>query len=309
MADGGIGTVWNSILLCVATEKGLQAFDAALAFADSIRLHVCTHRETNVSQSFTRPIMELAAENGLPLVRWSEFLRDPLPFIDQREIKAMLCIGWHYLVPESVVEYLDGRVFVAHDSLLPKLRGFAPLPTALLTGEERTGVTFLRVGQGVDDGDILWQQDVPIHDGDTIGDLIQRITPLYRNGTERLLRGELQEMTPQNDADATYSIWRDELDYVIDWNDNAQLIERAVRALGAPYLGARCRWRAKTVVIRKAQVVDDVRFAIRQPGKVWELDDDGCPTVVCGDGMLKVLEATVDGKSILPMHSLRVRLG
>ena len=297
------------MLLCVATEKGLQAFDAALAFTDSVQLHVCTHRETNVSQSFTRPIMELATEHGLPLVRWSEFLRDPITFIDQQEIEAMLCIGWHYLVPESVVKHLDGRVFVAHDSLLPRLRGFAPLPTALLAGEERTGVTFLRVGQGVDDGDILWQQDVPSHDHDTIGDLIRRITPLYRNGTEKLLRGELQETIPQNAADATYSIWRDEFDYVIDWNESAQRIERAVRALGVPYLGARCRWRDSTLIIHKAQVVDDLRFAIRQPGKVWELDANGCPTVVCGEGMLKVLEATVDGKSILPMHSLRVRLG
>ena len=301
--------MWKSVLLCVATEKGLQALDAALAFSDSVQLHVCTHRETNVSQSFTRPILEVATENGLPLVRWSEFLQDPIAFIDERDIEALLCIGWHYLVPESVVRHLDGRVFVAHDSLLPKLRGFAPLPTTLLTGEDRTGVTFLRVGQGIDDGDILWQQEVPILARDTIGELIRRITPLYRSGTEKLLRGELRESVPQDAAEATYSIWRDELDYLIDWNDPAELIERAVRALGDPYLGARTVWRGKTMVIHQAQVIDEVCFAIRQPGKVWSLDSDGRPTVVCGKGMLKVLEATVEGKTVFPMHSLRVRLG
>ncbi len=141
----------------------------------------------------------------------------------------MLCIGWHYLVPETVVRHLEGRVFVAHDSLLPKLRGFAPLPTALLTGERRTGVTFLRVGASVDDGDILWQQEVPIEPNDTIGDLIQRITPLYRDGTEQLLRGELRDRRPQDASQATYSIWRDEQDYWIRWGDSAQAIERAVR--------------------------------------------------------------------------------
>jgi methionyl-tRNA formyltransferase len=302
---GGKSKVWNSILLCVATEKGLQA----LAFTESLQLHVCTHREINVSQSFTRPILELATETGLPIVRWSEFLRDPITFIDERGIEAMLCIGWHYLVPDSVVKHLEGRVFVAHDSLLPKLRGFAPLPTALLTGEKRTGVTFLRVGEGVDDGDILWQQDVAIEAGDTIGDLIRRITPLYRDGTEQLLRGELRESRRQDPAEATYSIWRDELDYEIDWEDSAEMIELAVRALGEPYLGARTRWRDKTMVIHQAELVDDVCFAIRQPGKVWQLDAEGRPTVVCGEGLLRVLQATVDGKTILPMRSLRVRLG
>ena len=299
----------KSILLCVATEKGLQALDAALAFIDSIQLHICTHRETNVSQSFTRPILEMAKENGLPLVRWSEFLQDPIRFLSEREIGAMLCIGWHYLVPNAVVQHLQGRVFVAHDSLLPKFRGFAPLPTALLTGQQRTGVTFLRVGENVDDGDILWQQEVTIEPTDTISDLIHRITPLYREGTEQLLRGALRDSRPQDAAQATYSIWRDEQDYGSSGVTAPRRSSCAVRALGEPYLGARTRLRDKTVVVHQAEIVTDVHFAIRQPGKVWELDDLGRPTVVCGEGMLRVLHATSDGRLIFPMHSLRVRFG
>jgi methionyl-tRNA formyltransferase len=106
---------------------------------------------------------------------------------------------------------------------------------------------------------------------------------------------------------ATYSIWRDEVDYWIDWREDAARIERTIRALGDPYLGARTRWNDCTVVLHRATVIDDVRFAIRQPGKVWALDEQGCPTVVCGAGMLKVLAATCDGQSILPLTSLRVR--
>ncbi len=83
----------------------------------------------------------------------------------------------------------------------------------------------------------------------------------------------------------------------------------ALCALGEPYLGAKTCLRDKTVVIHEAEIVADVDFAIRQPGKVWGLDADGRPTIVCGHGMLRLLNATRDGQSIFPMRSLRVRFG
>ena len=60
-------------------------------------------------------------------------------------------------------------------------------------------------------------------------------------------------------------------------------------------------------MLHRAAVVEEVRFAIRQPGKIWSLDDSGHPTVVCGEGMLRILAASCDGKSLLPLTSLRVR--
>jgi methionyl-tRNA formyltransferase len=61
------------------------------------------------------------------------------------------------------------------------------------------------------------------------------------------------------------------------------------------------------VVIHRAEVEPDLPFAIRQPGKVWALDTDGRPTVVCGSGLLKILEASADGTSIVPLEKLRLR--
>jgi methionyl-tRNA formyltransferase len=230
----------NSVLLCVATEKGFEVLDAALSQAEQTRLHICTFKETKVARSFFGRINELATSRKLPLIRWGDFIRDPVNFLEREAIEGILCIGWRYLIPDEVVRWLDGNVVVAHDSLLPKLRGFAPLPTALITGEKTVGVTFIRAGRGVDDGDILWQQSIDISPRDSIADLIRRSIPLYRDGAERFLRGEFQEGTPQDETQATYSIWRDENDYRIDWSQDSHTIERTIRALGDPYLGAHC---------------------------------------------------------------------
>ncbi len=308
MQTGGSQEV-KSVLLCVATQKGYEVLRAATAHRENVRIHVCTFKESKVAVSYSETIRELAASHGLPLVRWADFRREPLGFLRQHGIGGILCIGWKYLIPPEVVSALAGNVIAAHDSLLPKLRGFAPLPTALIVGEDQTGVTFLRVGQGADDGDILWQRAFDILPSDTIAALIERTIPLYCEGAEMFLTGTLPPGHPQDESLATYSIWRDELDYWIDWNLDSETIERTVRALGKPYLGARCRREDAVVTIHESSVVPDVPFAIRQPGKAWSLDEQGCPTVVCGSGMLKVLSATCDGKSILPMRSLRVRFG
>lgn len=307
-ANGGTNQL-KSVLLCLATEKGFEALEASLSHVEQTRLHICTFRETKVERSFFDRICELTTSQELPLIRWSDFKRDPVKFLEQEKIEGILCIGWRYLIPDNVVRWLDGNVVVAHDSLLPQLRGFAPLPTALIAGEKNVGVTFLRAGKGIDDGDILWQESIEVSPRDTIADLIRRTIPFYRDGAERFLKGELEEGTPQDDSQATYSIWRDELDYRIDWSQDSHAIERTIRALGDPYLGAQCRLDNKTVVIHEAVVVPDIHFAIRQPGKIWALDERGCPTVVCGTGMLRVVSAEVDGESVIPMSSLRVRFG
>jgi methionyl-tRNA formyltransferase len=294
-------------LLCLATKKGLEVLRAVALLARDRPLVVCTFRETNVAESYIEAIKQLAAEHGLPILSWGDFRNDPIGQVESLGIHAILCIGWRYLIPDALLDHLGGDVVIAHDSLLPKYRGFAPLVTAMIAGENETGVTFLRAAPGVDTGPILWQRAVSIGPGDTVGNLIERLTGPYVEGSLRYLRGELTEEWPQDTAAASYCLWRDLEDYIIDWTEDAPRIERTIRALGPPYLGARTHVEDRLVVIHRAEVEADLPFAIRQPGKVWALDSQGRPTVVCGCGLLKILEATTDGTSIMPLEKLRLR--
>ena len=298
--DGGI-------LYCVATKKGLTVLQAALRVGRARPNYVTTFVEKGVAQSYDKQIVELAQQHRCDVIPLKQFRTGLLEFVKNRHISALVCIGWRYLVPSEVMDAVDGEVIVAHDSLLPRLRGFAPLPTAIIAGETETGVTYLRASQGVDDGRVLWQRGVPISPDDTIESLTEKILPLYAEGIQCYLEGAWAEGTAQDESAATYSIWRDELDYRIDWSLDASVIERSVRALGPPYLGAQCVLRDDLVTIQKATVLDDLSFAIRQPGKVWALDEQGRPLIVCGRGLLRIDAATIDGTSIVPMKSLRNR--
>ena len=111
----------------------------------------------------------------------------------------------------------------------------------------------------------------------------------------------------QDESKASYSLWRNEEDYSIDWTRNAADLERFVLALGYPYAGASTFLEDAPLRVLDVGVVDDVEFENRQPGKIFRLED-GCPVVVCGKGLLRITEAKLaDGSSLVPMKRLKVR--
>jgi methionyl-tRNA formyltransferase len=299
----------KNLLLCLASQKGYEVLKSALPYREKYRFHVCTFKEPGVADSYDGKIRELAASMRSGLIPIQEYQTDLPRIVQEHEIESALCISWRYLFPRDVVSSLHGNVIVAHDSLLPKFRGFAPLATAMIVGERRTGVTFLQVGRAIDDGPVLWQEHVSIESTDTIQVLIEKLIPLYKQGAEMYFEQAFGAGRPQDESLATYSLWRDEADYEIDWSLEAERIERTIRALGTPYAGARTRLAGDCIVIHRATLRADLPFAIRQPGKVWELDELGRPTVVCGRGLLRIDEATCHGTNWLPLKKLRGRFG
>ena len=127
----------------------------------------------------------------------------------------------------------------------------------------------------------------------------------------RIAAGEEIVGVPQKESNATYSIWRDDDDYAIDWSKSAEEIQRLVDAVGSPYLGARCRTsKGHQLIVENVEVVEDVHCEIRDVGKVIFMRE-GRPTVICGAGMLELTDVwlvTDAGREpFLPMTSFRVR--
>ena len=163
----------KSVLLCVATERATRSCRPRLRSPPNMRIHVCTFDETHVARSFAASIRALAEERQFPLVRWSDFKRDAVGYLRRQEIDGLLCIGWRYLIPAAAVAHLQGRAVAAHDSLLPHLRGFAPLPTALIIGDTQAGVTFLRWAMRQTMGTSCGSRPWTSLPDDTIADLIR----------------------------------------------------------------------------------------------------------------------------------------
>lgn len=203
-------------------------------------------------------------------------------------------------------------MIVLHDSLLPRYRGFNPLVTALQNGDTTIGVTAVFAGREYDRGEIIGQSSSTIAYPIRIRDAISAVIPNYLELAIRVARslaeGGALHATPQNDATASYSLWRDEEDYAIEWSASGDYIKRFVDSVGYPYKGALAIMDGAAIRVLDAETVEDVAIENRTPGKVIFVRD-GMPVVVCGKGLLMIKEAVDDAtrKSVLPLSRFRVR--
>jgi methionyl-tRNA formyltransferase len=235
-----------------------------------------------------------------------------IPFFDRRSNDSLLtdsalAVSWRWMirgVPNLVV---------FHDSLLPRYRGFAPLPNALINGEPMIGVSALFAGDDYDTGDIICQKSVrveyPIKIQKAIDDLLPLYTELGAELASAICSGVELRGQKQDDSQASYSLWRDEADYQIEWSWDSERIARFIDAVGHPYLGARSNLNHEEVIIRESVVEPDVCVENRTPGKVIFMRGDH-PVVTCGRGLLRIVRLEDrEGRSLLPLKKFRLRFG
>ncbi|MAP54803.1 formyltransferase family protein [Altibacter sp.] len=221
---------------------------------------------------------------------------------------VLIAMGWRRLIHP-----LPGQqLIVLHDSLLPKYRGFNPLVTALIEGDTEIGVTALLGEEAYDTGAIIDVERITITYPITIAEAISRISSCYGTLLQRVLEKVLVDdlkAVPQDESEASYSLWRDAKDYFVSWDWPAPKIGRMIDAVGSPYDGAKTWADGKQIRIMKATAIDDVPVVNRDIGKVL-FKHDGKPVVVCGEGLLRLDEmATMDFKPIAFDTTFRIRFG
>jgi methionyl-tRNA formyltransferase len=221
--------------------------------------------------------------------------------------KYAIAVSWRWMIDAKTYQLI-----VLHDSLLPKYRGFAPLVSQLINKENTLGVTALFATADYDQGDIIGQRRIEASYPYKIKDAIAHISSLY----EELILDLVAKISnqkeivayPQNHAEATYSLWRDEQDYHISWDRSAAYIERFVNAVGKPYKGAFSRMNGLPIRIYEVEEQADLNVENRTAGKVLFMHNSR-PVVVCGTGLIRIKEALFEdnGQSIFPLKKLRIR--
>ncbi len=295
----------------MATQKGYSVLKRVVSSYRDIIGAVVSFHETGVEKDWFDDIGNECVRSDIIFNDWKDVRNDFTAWVRKEAFTGMIVISWRYLIPLSVNDVLEDRMIVFHDSLLPKYRGFAPVVTAMINGEDKVGVSAIFAEDEVDAGDIIEQKSMPLDEDIYIKEVIDRISVLYEDLCmdilDKMQKGCL-EGKAQSAEEATFSIWRDEEDYRIDWDKDAGYIYTFIRAVGDPYKGAFTCMDGKNIRIRKAEVPDeDPDFAIRDTGKFWRLDK-GCPLVVCGRGLLKIIEATDEEGNIIVFNKLRTRL-
>ncbi len=227
---------------------------------------------------------------------------------DKREPNAdvLIAVGWRWLIKT------DRRLLVTHDSLLPRYRGFAPLVNQLINGESEIGVSVLEASEEYDRGPVLAQRSVQIEYPITIAEAIDAVIPLFCDAVcdvaNTLISDRQISAEVQDESAASYSLWRDDQDFAIDWSHDAAGIRRMIDAVGSPYRGASTTAHGERIRIFEAVEVPDVLVENRDPGKVLFVRE-GKPVVVCGKGLLRLEIAHNDanGQSIIPLKRFRTR--
>lgn len=200
-----------------------------------------------------------------------------------------ISVGWRWIIQNVK------NLIVLHDSLLPKYRGFAPLVNSLLNGESTLGVSALFASDNYDRGNIICQYSIDVTYPIKICDAIKRISECYIECVTHIIEliqtNPLFMGSPQNEIDASYSLWRDECDYFIDWKKKSTYIKRFVDSVGFPYGGAKTKINDIVYIIEDVEVITDVYIESRDDhiGKVIFMEKDD-PVVVCGDGLIKITE-------------------
>ena len=243
------------------------------------------------------PVKEAALELGLTVyqparVREQSFM-DTVRALNPDVIVAS---AFGQIIPKALLELPRYGCVNIHASLLPKYRGAAPIQWAVMDGEPVSGVTIMQMDEGLDTGDMLAKTEVPLEPDETGGSLFDKLS---RAGAELLIRTlpalEQGTLTPEKqplESPTAYARMIRKEDGRIDWNLEAEAIERRIRGLN-PWPSAYTELTGKILKIWRAEVLP--KESGQTPGTVTEAGKGGF-CVQTGKGVLRLLEVQLEGK-------------
>ncbi|HUU72875.1 MAG TPA: methionyl-tRNA formyltransferase [Burkholderiales bacterium] len=245
-------------------------------------------------------VKKLALSNGLPVFQ-PPTLRDAeaVRRIAAVGAEAMVVAAYGLILPADVIAAFPGGCINIHASLLPRWRGAAPIQHALLAGDSETGISIMRMDEGLDTGPVYFKESIPVAPGDTAGSLHDKLSALGARAIVAALSGIASgnlKATAQPTEGASYAhkITRDQA--LIHWDRPASEIERTIRAFN-PFPGAFSRLDQHVVKIWAAEFA---KAASGCPGLVDAVSEAGI-TVNCGDGTaLRLTELQRSGGKRLP---------
>jgi methionyl-tRNA formyltransferase len=224
---------------------------------------------------------------------------DTLAAVRELEPELVFVVGWSQLVRDPFIELANEGVFGMHPTLLPRHRGRAPIPWAILTGLARTGVTLFEiVDTTADSGAIVGQREVEISPDETATTLFARIADAHVELVRALVPQLLARTAPRIPQDPSRaSSWpkRSPADGIIDWETRAPYVYDWVRAQTRPYPGAFTFIGDEKVIVWGARPVSLADAA--PAGTIVEVLDEG-PVVACGEGGLVLEEVQTDAAEL-----------
>ncbi len=247
-----------------------------------------------MKQMISSPVKKFALDNGLPLLQPSN-LKSPSFLEALRSLRADLQVVVAFrMLPEVVWSMPPKGTLNLHGSLLPALRGAAPIHWAVIRGHRITGVTTFLLQHEIDTGHILLQREIPILDEDTTGTLHDRMmhigAGLVAATVDLITLGQISAV-PQDETKASHAPKINHDDGHIHWSDSALNIYNLIRGM-SPYPGAWTMLDGKLCKIWMARIHQ--MGPSEPPGSIRVENKKLLATT--GEGILEILEIQPEGK-------------
>lgn len=243
------------------------------------------------------PVKVEAMEQGIPVYQ-------PEKIRQQEELEKILALNPDLIVTAAFGQILPKKLLDApkhgcinvHASLLPELRGGAPIHYAIIQGKEKTGISIMYMVEKLDAGDILAQAEVSVSDTDTVGTLHEKMSAtgadLLSETIPKLLTGEIEPI-PQNDEEATFA-WNIKREQEkIDWTKSGTEIYNQIRGMN-PWPVA---YTMMDGAVLKIWAAEKTAYAgSNEPGTIVKLEEDGMIVAAGDNTAIKITELQSAGK-------------
>jgi methionyl-tRNA formyltransferase len=288
------------LVMCGTPAFAVPTLEAVIAAGHEVAL-VATQPDRPVGRAaqLTPPALKVAAlEHGLPVVQ-PEKIKNNLEFRAQLEAiapDAILIVAYGRIVPKWMLDLPRFGNLNLHGSLLPKYRGAAPIQWAIANGEVTTGVTTMRIDEGLDTGDMLMQRSLPVPPDATAEEMYPVLAELGAGLMVETLKGlDAGTLTgqKQNEAQASFAPILKRDDALVDFTKSAQHIYNRWRGF-QPWPGAYTFLSGKKLALQSVRPAEMQRRA-SSPGEIL-LHDHLC-LVACGeDSWLQLIDVQLEGK-------------
>ena len=242
------------------------------------------------------PVKEVAVAAGIPVYQPMK-IREPEYFEILKELNpdAIIVVAFGQIIPKSILELPEHGCINVHASLLPMYRGAAPIQWAVINGDKESGVTTMRMDEGLDTGDMIMKETVLLAEDETGGSLFDKLSTLGGELLiETLIKIEAGDIHPEKQDDSQAGEYARTLDKAlgkVDFTMSAAAIERLIRGLN-PWPSAYTSYNGKTMKLWKAEIVSGGEGV---PGQIIGIDKKSF-TVQTGEGGLRIMELQMEGK-------------
>ncbi len=240
------------------------------------------------------PVKVCAIEHNIPVFQPVTMRNgEALDIINSLNADLIIVVAFGKILPKEILESVKYGCINIHASLLPKLRGAAPIQWSIINGETETGVTSMQMDVGLDTGDMLIKKSISITENMNAGELHDALSVM---GAEVLLEtiDSIDNLNPQKQDDSlsNYAPMLSKELCPVDFSKSAQEIHNQIRGL-SPWPVATTKINGKNFKIHKSQILSE-KFS----GKCGEIvDNNNRLVVMCGDGIcIEILEIQSEGK-------------